>query len=285
MALWHGTLAPLGLGVTTGTFRRAIRRGAADEGAADYRITNMSAASTHYRMMKNSGKAGDFNFAIRKLTYTGEPIDPATLDFIDATFHVPACSMYGTTEIGVVLAIIRAPRIMSSSPARSASLSPASSSRSRTPTARRVLRGWIGELMLWRRDQWETTKDRARIDEEGYFYHCGRADDVIISAGWTMSAVEIENTLLKHADVKEAAVIGVPDETRGQVVKAFVVTDRAASADFVTELQNFTREKLSQHEFPRHIEFADELPKTPAGKVHRKVLREREAAKAAALAN
>jgi acetyl-CoA synthetase len=139
--------------------------------------------------------------------------------------------------------------------------------------------------MLWRRDGWETTKDLAKIDEDGYFYHCGRADDVIISAGWTMSAVEIENTLLKHDDVMEVAVIGVPDEMRGQVVKAFVVTDRAPGKDFVEELQNYTRERLAQHEFPRHIEFVSELPKTPAGKVHRKVLRDREAALAAAANN
>ena len=119
--------------------------------------------------------------------------------------------------------------------------------------------------MLWRRDRWETTKDLAKIDEDGYFYHCGRADDVIISAGWTMSAVEIENTMLKHPDVKEAAVIGVPDATRGQVVKAFVVTDRAPSDDFVEELQNFTRERLSQHEFPRIVEFVERAAQDARG--------------------
>jgi len=140
--------------------------------------------------------------------------------------------------------------------------------------------GVVGELMLWRRDRWETTKDLAKVDEEGYLYHAGRADDVIISAGWTMSAVEIENTLLKHPNVKEAAVIGVPDATRGQVAKAFIVSDRSPSDDYVDELKRFTRDRLSQHEFPRHIAFVSELPKTPAGKVHRKVLRDREAAAA-----
>jgi acetyl-CoA synthetase len=95
-----------------------------------------------------------------------------------------------------------------------------------------------------------------------------------------MSAVEIEHSMLKHPDVKEVGVIGVPDATRGQVAKAFVVTERAPSDEFVVELQNFTREKLSQHEFPRHVAFVNELPKTPAGKVHRKVLRDREAAAA-----
>jgi acetyl-CoA synthetase len=134
--------------------------------------------------------------------------------------------------------------------------------------------GVVGELMLWRRDGWETTKDLARIDEDGYFYHAGRADDVIISAGWTMSAVEIENTLLKHPDVSEAAVVGVPDAARGQVAKAFIVTDRSPSDDYVEELKTFTRHRLSQHEYPRHIAFVSELPKTPAGKVNRKVLRE-----------
>jgi non-ribosomal peptide synthetase component E (peptide arylation enzyme) len=107
--------------------------------------------------------------------------------------------------------------------------------------------------------------------------HCGRAHDVIIAAGWTMSAVEIENTLLKHSDVKQAAAIGVPDATRGQVVKAFIVSERSPSDDFVDALQTFTRERLSQHGFPRHIAFVSELPKTPAGKVHRKILRDREA--------
>ena len=132
--------------------------------------------------------------------------------------------------------------------------------------------------MLWRRNGWETTKDLAKIDADGYFYHCGRADDVIISAGWTMSAVEIENTLLKHPAVEEAAVIGVPDATRGQVAKAYVVSGRGASDAPAEELKTFTRERLSQHEFPRHVAFVGELPKTPAGKVNRKALRDREAA-------
>src|SRR3546814_10683911 len=105
--------------------------------------------------------------------------------------------------------------------------------------------------MLWKRDHWETTKDLAKLDDEGYLYHCGRADDVIISAGWTMSAVEIEATLLKHPDVQEAAVIGVADSVRGQVAKAFIVTARATDDAYVDELKNFTRERLSQHEFPR----------------------------------
>jgi acetyl-CoA synthetase len=278
--LWHGTLAPLALGVTTGTFAGRFDAVRLMKGLQDYQITNMSAAATHYRMMKNSAKAGDFRFSIRKLSYTGEPIDPATLDFIDQTFHVPACSMYGTTEIGVVLVNYPGADDFLVKPGSLGKPVPGLKLQVQKPDGTPTEPGVVGELMLWRRKQWETTKDLAKIDEDGYFYHAGRADDVIISAGWTMSAVEIENTLLKHPDVREAAVIAVPDATRGQVAKAFIVTPRVASDAYVDELKKFTRDKLSQHEFPRHIEFVAEIPKTPAGKVNRKILRDREAAAA-----
>ena len=280
--LWHGTLAPLALGVTTGTFAGKFDAVRLMQALEDYGITNMSAAATHYRMMKNSGKSQDFTFAINKLSFTGEPCDPATLDFIDKTFHVPACSMYGTTEIGVVLVNYPGAEDYEVKPGSLGKPVPGLKLEVQTADGTPTAPGEVGELMLWKRDHWETTKDLAKTDKEGYLYHCGRADDVIISAGWTMSAVEIENTLLKHGDVQEVAAIGIPDDIRGQVVKTFVVSDRGQSNEFVEELQKFTRERLAQHEFPRVIEFVSELPKTPAGKVHRKVLRDRETAKAAA---
>lgn len=293
--LWHGTLAPLAMGVTTGTFAGRFDPVRLMKALSDYKITNMSAAATHYRMMKNSGQdvaiaRGDYRFHFKKLSYTGEPIDPSTLEWIDEVFKIPACSMYGTTEIGVVLVnypgatdfVVKPGSLGKAVPGQKLEVQRADGS----PTAP----GEIGELMLWRAKAgqeggWMSTKDRARIDEDGYFYHCGRADDVIISAGWTMSAVEIENTMLKHPNVLECGVIGAPDEKRGQVVKAFVVADRPGSDAFTKELQDFTREKLAQHEFPRLVEYVAELPKTPAGKVHRKVLREREAAKLAEAIN
>lgn len=276
--LWHGTLAPLALGVSTGTMGRGkFEPLRLMQALQDFGITNMSAAATHYRMMKNAGGSDDFRYAIRKLSYTGEPIDPATLEWIDATFHVPACSMYGTTEIGVVLVNYPGADDFTVKPGSLGKPVPGLDLQVQRPDGTPTDPGEVGELMLRRRDGWLSTKDRARIDEDGYFYHCGRADDVIISAGWTMSAVEIENTMLKHDSVLECAVIGAPDDKRGQVVKAFVIANRAPSEELVRELQTFTRERLAQHEFPRIVEFVTELPKTPAGKVNRKVLRDREA--------
>lgn len=280
--LWHGTLAPLGLGVTTGTFAGRFDPVRLMKALDDYGITNMSAAATHYRMMKNSGPNGgmggdDYTFQFKKLSYTGEPIDPATLDWIDANFKVPACSMYGTTEIGVVLVNYPGADDFEVKPGSLGKAIPGQRLEVQRPDGSLSPADETGELMLWRRDAWETTKDRAQIDEDGYFYHKGRADDVIISAGWTMSAVEIENTMLKHANVMECAVIGAPDEARGLVVKAFVIANCEGSAALTKELQDFTREKLAQHEFPRIVEYVSELPKTPAGKVNRKVLRDQEA--------
>jgi acetyl-CoA synthetase len=277
--LAHGTLAPLAMGVTTGTYAGRFDAVRLMQALQDYRITNLSAAATHYRMMRTSGRAGAFRFVIEKLSYTGEPIDGETLRFIDETFGVPACSMYGTTEIGVCLVNYPGARDFPVKPGSLGKAVPGLKVAVQGPDGRPAAPGEVGEIKIWRRGAWVPTKDLGKVDEDGYFFHAGRADDVIISAGWTMSAVEIENVLLKHPDVREAAAIGVPDPIRGQVAKAFIVSPRPGDEAFERELQDFTRQHLSQHEYPRQVTFVAELPKTPAGKINRKVLREAEAAR------
>ncbi|BBK36771.1 AMP-binding protein [Allostella sp. ATCC 35155] len=274
--LWHGTLAPLAMGVTTGAYSGRFDADRLLRALQDYGITNLSAAATHYRMMKNSGRADAYRYQLRKMSYTGEPIDADTLDFIDRTFHLPVCSIYGTTEVGVILVSYPGAADFPVKPGSLGKAVPGTRVEVQAPDGRPCAPGEIGEIKVWRRDAWFPTKDLGHVDADGYFFHGGRADDIIISAGWTMSAVEIENQLLKHPDVREAAVIGVPDPLRGQVVKAFLVSPRTADDAFVQEIQDFVRQRLSQHEFPRRVEVVGELPKTPAGKVNRKILRERE---------
>ena len=246
---------------------------------ADYRITNVSAAATHYRMMKNCGAAGGRRFHVEKLSFTGEPIDSDTAEFVERTFGRAARSMYGTTEVGVILGGYPGAADL---PMRRGSLGkpmPGVEVAIRDADGAVSAAGAAGEIVVRRGDGWFPTRDLGRVDEDGWFYHAGRADDVIISAGWTMSAVEIEDALLRHPDVDEIAVIGVPDELRGQVVKAFVVSERRPDdGGFEAELQAFARERLGRHEYPRRVELVAELPKTPAGKVNRMALREREAA-------
>lgn len=279
--LWHGTFAPLAMGLTIGAFAGRFSAERLLQALSVHHFTNMSAAATHYRMMKNSGVAGNYSYSLKKLSFTGEPIDDETGTFVRSTFGLDVCSMYGTTEIGVVLVNYPGASDFPVKPGSMGKATPGGEVQVQDDSGAPCPPGVTGNLMVRRRGEWMHTKDLARIDADGYFYHAGRADDVIISAGWTMSAVELENAILMHPNVKEAAAIGVPDEVRGQVVKAFVVTDRPGSDEFIKEVQDLVRGKLSQHEYPRHVAFVDELPKTPAGKVHRKVLREREAAAAA----
>jgi acetyl-CoA synthetase len=276
--LWHGTIAPLGLGVSIGAYAGKFDPVRLMRALQDYCITNISAAATHFRMMRLSGAASRFRFSIEKISYTGEPMDSATLEFIGSTFGgVPACSLYGTTEFGVILVNYPGAHDFRVKPGSLGKPPPGLRVEVHDREGRPTAPGEIGEIKVWRRGAWIPTKDLGHSDADGYLFHDGRTDDVIISAGWTMSAVEIENVLLKHALVREAAVIAVPDAVRGQVAKAFVVSDRRGE-NFIRELQDFVRIQLSRHEFPRQVAFIDELPKTQAGKVNRKVLRDREAA-------
>ena len=275
--LWHGTLGPLALGAEitawSGRFDPVRMLAVLEE----HRITNLSAAATHYRMMKNCGTAGEHRFGIEKLSFTGEPIDSDTAQFAERTFGSAVRSMYGTTEVGVILGGYPGAADLPMRPGSLGKSMPGVEVAIRQPSGAIAATAATGEIVVRRGDGWFPTRDLGRADEDGYFYHAGRADDVIISAGWTMSAVEIEDALLRHPDVSEIAVIGVPDELRGQVVKAFVVSERrSGDASFGADLESFARARLGQHEYPRRIEFVEELPKTPAGKVNRKALRERE---------
>lgn len=274
--LWHGTLAPLALGVTIGAYSGKFDAARLLKALQHGRFNNISAAATHYRMMRNSGAAAKYKYYLEKVSFTGEPMDSETEDFVQATFGRSVCSMYGTTEIGVILVNYPGAADFKVKPGSLGKPIPGGRVDVQDPAGNTCPTGVVGELKIWRGGVWVPTKDLGKVDDDGYFYHAGRADDVIISAGWTMSAVEIEDAVLKHPDVREAAAIGVADELRGQVVKAFVVTERAGSDAFTKEIQDLVRSRLSQHEYPRHVVFVADLPKTPAGKVHRKVLRDRE---------
>lgn len=276
--LWHGTLAPLALGVTIGAYAGKFNAERLLQALQDHGFTNISAAATHYRMMRNSGAAERYRYQLDKVSFTGEPIDSETSAFVEATFGRPVCSMYGTTEIGVCLVNYPGAEDFTVKPGSLGKPVPGLRVEVQDASGAPCAPGVTGELKLWRRDAWVATKDLGRIDEDGYFWHGGRADDVIISAGWTMSAVEIEDAILKHRDVTEAAAIGVPDALRGQVVKAFIVSARPGDDAFIEEIQNVVRSQLAQHEYPRQVVFVPELPKTPAGKIHRRKLREQELA-------
>jgi acetyl-CoA synthetase len=124
---------------------------------------------------------------------------------------------------------------------------------------------------------WMLTGDLVIKDDEDYFTFVSRKDDVIISAGYRIGPVEVEDTIIKHEAVVEAGVIGVPDEMRGEIVKAFITLRPGFEPGeaLKKELQDFVKQRLAKHEYPREIEFISEIPKTTTGKIRRKDLRER----------
>jgi acetyl-CoA synthetase len=126
--------------------------------------------------------------------------------------------------------------------------------------------------------EWFHTKDAARQDEDGYFWYEGRADDVIIAAGYRIGPFEVESACLEHPAVREAAAVASPDEVRGNVVKAFVVLaeGQEASDEVAEDIRRFVRARIGAHAYPRRIEFIDELPKTLTGKIRRIERRSRE---------
>lgn len=126
------------------------------------------------------------------------------------------------------------------------------------------------------RHGWYFTGDTARKDADGYFWFVGRADDLISSAGYRISPFEVESALLEHPAVMESAVVGHPDPTRGQLVKAFVIlaAGQLPSPALAQEIQDFCKEITAPYKYPRIVEFVDELPKTISGKIRRVELRE-----------
>ena len=126
--------------------------------------------------------------------------------------------------------------------------------------------------------EWFHTKDAATQDAEGYVWYAGRADDVIIAAGYRIGPFEVESACLEHPAVREAAAVASPDELRGNVVKAFIVLADGfePSDELAGQIQRFVRERLSAYAYPRKVEFVEDLPKTLTGKIRRIELRQRE---------
>jgi 2-aminobenzoate-CoA ligase len=143
----------------------------------------------------------------------------------------------------------------------------------RGPTGCRYLADKRQEAYV--RDGWNLTGDSFTQDQDGYFHFAARNDDMIISSGYNIAGPEVEAALLAHPDVKECAVIGAPDEGRGQIVEAHVVLADGiiAGVDEIKLLQDHVKATIAPYKYPRSVKFIDALPKTPTGKIQRFRLR------------
>ncbi len=119
------------------------------------------------------------------------------------------------------------------------------------------------------------TGDKAKLDEEGYYWFCGRNDDIIKSSGYRIGPLEVEEVIMRHESVQEVAVVGAPDPVRGVVIKAYIVLKKGytGSVELVKDIQHFVREETAPYKYPRLIEFVQALPKSFSGKVKREILR------------
>ncbi|MDY7035809.1 MAG: AMP-binding protein, partial [Thermodesulfobacteriota bacterium] len=278
--VWYGTTVPLALGIPIGSYNGRFDEKRILEALEEFEINNFSAAPTIYRRIKNSGLVDNYKLKLNKMTYAGEPCDLDTFKFLKEKFGIYPCGFYGSTEVGVILANFAAFDNWEVKPGAVGKPMPggykvAIVDKKGNP----VPQNTVGEIAIKRGKDWFFIKDAGVLDDDGYFWCKGRSDDVIISAGWTLSSVEIESALSVHEDVIEAAVIPVPDKDRGQIVRAYIQTNRESSPEFTKELQDFCKKRLGKFEYPREIMFLDTIPKTAGGKIDRGTLKEMAAAK------
>jgi medium-chain acyl-CoA synthetase len=260
-----------------------------------YEVSVFCAPPTEYRMLVKQDLSRWRLPRLRHCVGAGEPLNPEVIHTWHERFGLLIHDGYGQTESTVLAANL--PFL----PIRAGSMGkpfPGHDLHVIGEDGRELAPGEIGDLAVrghppslfreyWknaeetsacRRGEWYLTGDRARRDEDGYLWFVGRADDVIISAGYRIGPFEVESALLEHPAVVESAVVASPDEARGEIVKAFVVlrAGHPPSDALVRELQEHVKTVTAPYKYPRAIEFVESLPKTASGKIRRVELRERE---------
>ena len=259
-------------------------------------VTNVFATPTAIRSMMSISDAGTrYPQQFRIVCSAGEPLNPEAIRWFREQYRVTVLDFYGLTESYPLCANFPFMEVREGSMGKPM---PGWQVAILDEDEQEVAQGERGEICLrartnphyplgyWRLadesertfgGEWFHTKDAAHMDEDGYVWYEGRADDVIIAAGYRIGPFEVESACLEHQAVAEAAAVAAPDERRGNVVKAFIVlaAGHEPSDELAQEIKGFVRDRLSAYAYPRLIEFTDDLPKTLTGKIRRVELRER----------
>jgi acyl-coenzyme A synthetase/AMP-(fatty) acid ligase len=234
-------------------------------------------APTEYRILAKRTELRRIG-SLRRMVSAGEPLNPGVIRAFREAMGIGIGDGYGQTETGAISGM----RPDEDDPARDGSMG-----RPLPGVEARVLEGelqvrpetvpsffshYLGQPRF--EGEWWPTGDQVRQDEDGYLWFEGRDDDIIITAGYRVGPFEVESALVSHPAVAEAAAVSAPDEERGSVVRAVVVlADARPSAELVAELQEHVKRVTAPYKYPRIVEFAEELPKTPSGKIRRAELR------------
>lgn len=301
--LYYAITGPLLLGHATTLYEGGFTVDSTYDVIERLGITSLAGSPTAYRMLMAAGTeaAARAKGKLRVVSSAGEPLNPEVVRWFDAALDAPIYDHYGQTELGMVVNnhhglahVVHAGSAGFAMPGyRVAVLDEAS---------RELGPGEPGNLaidiarspLLWFHGYWQQdtpaiaggyyrTGDNVELEPDGTVSFIGRADDVITSSGYRIGPFDVESALIEHPAVSEAAVIGVPDPERTEIVKAFVVLSKGfdGTTALAEELSLHVKRRLSAHAYPRAIDFVDALPKTPSGKIQRFVLRKMEAEKAA----
>ncbi|MPZ69371.1 MAG: AMP-binding protein, partial [Actinobacteria bacterium] len=295
-----GLLGPWRFGVPVAVFQR---QGAFDPEQTlytieKYNVGNLFTTPTALRAMTElKDPSSQFKINLRIACSAGEPLNPEVIRWFKEQFGTTIFDYYGLTESYPLCANFPTVEVRPGSMGRPvpgweiAILD--------SVTGEPVPAGELGEICLrarsnphyplgyWNRPEdskevfggdWFHTKDVARMDEDGYVWYEGRADDVIISAGYRIGPFEVESAIVELPEVIEAAAVASPDSKRGMIVKAFVRVAEGVTPDeeLVTKIQHHVRDSYAAYAYPREIEFVDDLPKTLTGKIRRMELRKAE---------
>jgi acetyl-CoA synthetase len=268
----------------------------------EFDVTDAFLPPTAIRMMMTVDEPTErYDLSLKAVCSGGEPLTPEILDWADDSLEgVAVNELYGQTEANLLACTCR-----SWFEARPGSMGKPVPGHDVAivdqDTGERMSTGEVGMIAVRRENDpvvfqeywnqpekteaasvngWHLTGDLAYQDEDGYVWFKSRDDDVIITAGYRVGPGEVESAILEHPDVEQVGVVGIPDETRGEIIKAFVqpVDGVTGDDDLREAIRQLVRDNLAKHEYPREIAFVESLPQTTTGKIQRRKLREREEA-------
>lgn len=299
--LYYAITGPLLLGHATLFYEGGFSIDSFCQIVQDYQISNLAGAPTAYRMMMaaDQQKMATLRGQFRRVSSAGEPLNPEVIRWFDQLLDAPIYDHYGQTEVGMVVCnhhglehAIRAGAAGFASPGYKIAVIDAQGNALAEDTPGILAIDLKQSPMMWFGGYKESRKspfigdyyltgDTAEIHADGSMSFVGRSDDVITTSGYRIGPFDVESALLEHDAVIEAAVVGVPDPERTEVVKAFIILAKGLepTAHLAEELSQFVKKRLSAHAYPRLVEFVAELPKTPSGKIQRFLLRNQEISK------
>ena len=240
-------------------------------------VSLLCQAPTEYRLLAKRASLRPLP-AVRRMVSAGEPLNPEVIEAFATATGLEIADGYGQTETGQVTGNLVGEPIRPGSMGR-----PLPGLETRVVDEELQLRAATSPTFFSRyldgerfEGEWWPTGDLVREDADGYLYFEGRNDDIIVTSGYRVGPFEVESALVSHPAVAEAAAVAAPDPERGAVVRAIVVLrDGEPSEELAGQLQEHCKRLTAPYKFPRIIEFADQLPKTPSGKIRRAELRSR----------